>query len=506
MRLAPYIAGKMLRHPDRRNISRPIVRIAMWGIALGVALMILSTAVVTGFQQEVRNTVVGFGSHFQIVRNEDNLSGDSQPLRFSDSLRSALMALPQVRHVQVFALRPGILESKEGLQGAVLKGVDTDFDWTFMQACLKEGRLPAIAKDTGDAEVMLSKMMARKMRLQVGQKVSAYVLNGKDDARQSNLRIAGIYDTGLEDFDQKFVFTDIRTVRDLSDWGVDAQIYADSVCVEGTLRFAALGFGGSGDYLFQWNNQEPTADQLLLLNTPRDTTLRLIVEDQVYGWRDTATLTLNYLDDASTDYCRPFTIDRKVSAAPFGGLVGGYEVLIRNYEDLMWADDAIYEVIPFDLKVQNVRDRSPEIFAWLEMLDVNVIVISILMIVISIINMTSALLIIILERQNMIGTLKAFGMQNRSLMGVFFFNAMAIIGRGMLFGNLIGIGVALVQHTWHIIPLDPANYYVSTVPVLLSWSTILELNLLTFLICAISMFLPAALVNAITPIKAIRFS
>jgi lipoprotein-releasing system permease protein len=237
-----------------------------------------------------------------------------------------------------------------------------------------------------------------------------------------------------------------------------------------------------------------------------DTTIQLIVRDPIVALPDTATVRIDVDESSLQSFSPSFKVVRPEKPDAFGGLIGGYEVLISNYDQLSLMDDKIYEAIPFNMQVEKITDRSPEIFAWLEMLDINVIIIIVLMVVISIINMTSALLIIILERQNLIGTLKAFGMGNAPLMRIFLINAAAIIGKGMLWGNLIGIGLGALQHYFHFIPLDPANYYVNTVPIYLDWSGFLMLDLITMGICVVTLTAPAFYVAGITPIKSIRFS
>lgn len=506
MKLVSFIAQRMLRNSDKGNISRPIVRIATIGIAVGVALMIISVAVVKGFQQEVRNVVVGFGSHFQVVSLEDNLKGDSSPVWYSDSLYRTLASLPEVRHVQVFASRPGILESKSALQGALLKGVDTDFDFTFLKNVLVGGEIPRFSKDSLINDILISKKVASRLELEVGSKLSAYVINANEQARQTNFTVCGIYETGLEDFDTKFTFMDIRHVRELSNWGLNAQIVVDTTCFAGFISFGAQAFGGDENYSYRWNSAEWQDEGPHALLVSKDTTLSVIVTDGMGTAADTAKVTIDFLDDNATEACRPYRIVREQKPDGFGGYIGGYEVLIRDYAQLVSADDAIYQAIPYQFQVEKITDRSPEIFAWLEMLDINVIIIIVLMVVISIVNMTSALLIIILERQQMIGTLKALGMSNAPLIRVFLLNAAAIVGKGMLWGNLLGLGFALLQSSTHFIPLDATNYYVNHVPIALDWMSFLVLDLATLVVCVITLLVPALYITTIYPIRSIRFS
>jgi ABC-type antimicrobial peptide transport system permease subunit len=295
-------------------------------------------------------------------------------------------------------------------------------------------------------------------------------------------------------------------VRELSNWGLKAQIAVDTACFAGFIGFGAQAFGGDENYTYRWNSNEWEGEgpHALLANT--DTTLQVIVTDGIGTATDTADVLIDFLDDTSTDPCRPFRVVREERPDPFGGYIGGYEVLIKDYSLLVSADDAIYQAIPYEFQVEKITDRSPEIFAWLEMLDINVVIIIVLMVVISIVNMTSALLIIILERQQMSGTLKALGMANSPLIRVFLVNAAAIVGKGMLIGNAIGIGFALLQAYTHFIPLDATNYYVNHVPIALDWISFLILDASTLLVCVITLVVPALYITTIYPIRSIRFS
>ncbi|MFN6378263.1 MAG: ABC transporter permease [Flavobacteriales bacterium] len=502
--LTSFISRRIIKGDEKQRISRPIVRIATWGVAVGVMLMILSVAIVKGFQNEVRGMVIGFGSHFQVVSNRDNVSKDSQRLLFDKSVYENLKKIEGVKHVQVFAAKPGIIESKEGLQGVAIKGVDKDYDWQFINSVLKEGKI--LDHDSLEAnQVVLSTILARKLRLSLGDKVSIYFVNDQNDARQRNFTIVGIYETGLEDYDSQYVFTDIGHVQKLSGWGLQAQLLIDTVCTGDYIMVGAAGFGGDGFYSFEWSNPEWSGEGPHFLQAAKDTSFYVVLRDGEDTQQDTAFATIDFIDDNATN-CSPFVVSTSSGGGSQSQYIGGYEVLINDYEQLLSADDRIFNSLPYDLQVFKVTDRSPEIFSWLAMLDINVIIIIILMIVISIVNMTSALLIIILERQQMIGTLKALGATDGPIVKVFVVHAMVIIGKGMLIGNIIGIGFAVIQYYFHIIPLDPANYYVDTVPIELVWLEFLLLNIGVVIVCFAILLIPAKYVSRITPIKSIRFS
>lgn len=507
MNLSRFIAQRMVKSSDKSQMSAPIVRIATAGIAIGVALMIIALAVVRGFQDEVRKKVIGFGSHFQVVANEDNYSKESMKLEFDSTVYTDLQKVPGVKHVQVFASKPGIVESKEALQGVVIKGVGADYDWTFLKNTLVEGEVlaPALHRDSmPDKKVIISTYIAQRMQVKMGDKLSVYFVNSQADARQQNFVISGIYNTGLEDYDKQYIFLDIAFVQKYSSWGLQAQMVVDTACFGGAIAYGANAFGGDGNYHYHWPDSTLKGQGPYFVQTTRDTSLSVIVKDGAGTVGDTAFATINYLDDASVEPCRPFEIVYRTKRGSERNYIGGYEVLITDYDQLMQMDDEIYKTVPFYLYTSKITERSPEMFSWLSMLDINVKVIIILMICISIVNMTSALLIIILERQRMIGTLKAFGIRDGSVLRIFLYNAAYIIGKGVIWGNVVGIGLCLLQHYTGAISLDPTNYYLDTVPVKMEWLYFLLLNVGTMLTCIAALIFPAFYVTTISPIAAIR--
>lgn len=507
MNLGSYIASRLLKNDRSSGISKPIVRIATFGIVIGVALMLLSVAVVKGFQNEIREKVVGFGSHFQITSNDRNYSKDSQKIKFDQGVYNQLKAASGVRHVQVFATKPGILETPEALQGIVIKGVGADFDWSFLTGALVEGEVLTTDSDSAKYEIIISSYLAKRLKLSSGDKVSLYLFNEYADPRQRNFTVKGIYNTGLEDFDRQFVFVDLRNVQRLAGWGLRVEGQIDSTCFAGGIAMGAYVFGGDGRYNYKWSNDEWEGEGPHVLFTGSDTTVTLIASDEAGTAPDTAKFIIDFVDDNSTEICRPFVSRVLTSGGSDSKYIGGYEVLISDYDRLLAADDEIFGMLTAKfLQTQKITDRNPEIFSWLEMLDINVIIIMVLMIVISIVNMTSALLILILEKQNMIGTLKALGIRDAPVIQIFLRQAVAIIGKGIIWGNVVGIGLAFLQWKFEIMPLDQENYYLSTVPIHFDFMTFLLLDISVVAICTVAMFIPAMYATMITPIKAIRFS
>jgi len=185
--------------------------------------------------------------------------------------------------------------------------------------------------------------------------------------------------------------------------------------------------------------------------------------------------------------------------------VGGYEIAVGDFNQLDNSAIHIQEALPSNLKSITVKEYYAEVFQWLDLLDVNTEVILFLMILVAVINMISALLIMILERTQMIGILKALGFSDGGIRKVFLYNSAYLIGYGLLLGNVIGLGFCFIQHYTHLIKLDSASYYVDHVPVLLTFTDVIFLNLGTLIVCLLVLLIPSGMVSRISPVKAISF-
>jgi lipoprotein-releasing system permease protein len=391
---------------DSSSISKPIVRIAVAGVAIGFAVMIVAIAIVTGFKKQIREKVIGFGSHIQISNYDENNSYETKPVSKNDTFINYLSSLNGIRHVEEFATKAGIIKTKTDIEGVVVKGVGRDYNWDYFQKRLTAGHI-FIPSDTGKTnDVIISRLTADRLRLKVNDDLITYFIQQPPRARK--FHISGIYETGLEEFDSKYIFCDIAHIRQLNDW-----------------------------------NQDQT---------------------------------------------------------------GGYEVTVSDFNDLDKTGELVYSSIPADLNSRTIREMYPQIFDWLGLQDVNGIVIIVLMLIVSVMNMISALLIIILERVQMIGTLKSLGASNFSVQKIFLYESVILIGKGLLLGNIIGIGLCLVQYYTHFIQLDQQSYYISFIPIFLSPQYILMLNAGTFAVCVVMMMLPTIIVTKITPLQALRFS
>ena len=409
-----FIARRIYKKNEGgREVSKPAVRIAMLGIAIGLAIMIVSIAVVIGFKHQVRDKVVGIGSDIVISNFEAQNTYETSPIVANDSLFAQLQTLEGVRHLQRYSTKPGMIMTDTDFEGMVLKGISTEYDLSFIKRHLIEGEIPLFTDTVASQQVLISQTNALKLKLKVGDKIYTYFVDD-DHIRARRLTIAGIYQTNFTAYDELFLISDLYTVNRLNNWKAD-QVSGVEIQVK--------------DY-----------------NKLED--VRELVHEKV---------------DVQTD--------------KYGGIYF----------------------------TQSIEDLHPEIFAWLGLLDMNVWVILILMIGVAGFTMISGLLIIILERTNMIGVLKALGANNWSIRNIFLNFSMFLIGRGMLIGNVIGLLLCFLQYQFHIIKLDPSTYYVSYVPIEMNWGIFILLNICTFIVSVLMLIGPSYLIAHIHPAKSIRF-
>ncbi len=408
-----FIAKKIHSGAEGKGkATPPAVRIAMAGIALGLAVMVLSVAIIVGFKKEVRNKVIGFGSHIQITNFDNNASYEYAPIAPSDTLLKELSDFPGIRHVEAFATKLGMIKTDEDFQGVVLKGVGMDYDWSFFHDHLKEGELPVFEAEGRSTDILLSRYLCDLLGLKLGDPVRMFFI--QDDVRALRFQIKGIYDSGSPEFDKLFVLGDIRQIRRLNGWENDQ--------VSG---------------------------------------LELLVDDY------------DRLDDI-TENVYFFMADK-----------------IDHFDNLFYT--------------RSIKDLNPVIFHWLGALDINVVLILVLMMAVSGFTMISGLLIIILERINMIGVLKALGQRNASIRKVFLYIAFFLIGKGMLWGNMIAVAVCLLQQHFKIFKLNPADYYVDAVPIDLNILHLVLINIGALAAAMGMMFGATYMITKVEPVKSIRF-
>lgn len=399
---------------EGRKASPPALRIAMVGIAIGLAVMIVSICVVKGFQSEVSSKLSGFTSHIEVIDLNSLGSPETYPLAFDDKVMAEVKAAPGVKQVQRFSQKMGIFKTENDFAGIALKGVGEDYDLDFLKRYIVKGRMPQFSSKRSSNEIVISQTLADKLGLNVGDKVYSYYF--ANTIKQRRFKVVGIYNTYMKQFDNTFVWTDLHTVNQLNRWNSDQ-------C--SGLEVRLLSF----DYL-------PTAQHYIV---------------------------------------------QKVG--------GKHDRYNKSYS------------------VLGIRENpnTASVLSWLELLDLNVMVILIIMICVSGFTMISGLLILILERTTTIGVLKALGATNSRIRHTFLCYAALIVSRGMLWGNVIGLGIVYVQKLFHIVTLDPEVYYIGYAPIEVNWTWIIGLNVATLVVTMLALVVPSFLVSRVQPAKAIQF-
>lgn len=411
----PYFLARRIYadNDNQKKVSRPAVRIAIIGVAVGLAVMIVSVCVVLGFKHAIRDKVVGFGSHIQVAEFSMLQQGTDSPIEVDDSVMNVLQHIEGVKHVQRFAMKQGILKTDSDFLGVAFKGVGPEFDATFIQQHLLEGAVPKFSDKSSGNKILVSKVMADKLKLTCGSRIFAYFIDDSG-VRTRRFTIAGIYQTNLTQYDNVMCYVDLYTAVKLNGWQEDM----------------ASGAELQVDHFDKLDEVENRVVKLVNRTTDK------------YG---------------------------------------------NTYSS------------------KTIKELSPQIFSWLDLLDLNVWIILIIMMAVAAVTMISGLLIIILERTQMIGLMKALGARNPMVRHTFMWFAAFIIGRGLLWGNMIALALVALQYFTGIVKLDPATYYVSSVPVEVNVLFVVLLNIGTLLISLLVLIGPSFLISHIHPAKTMTY-
>ena len=392
---------------SKENLSSTVMRLAVASVALAIIVMLVSWAVVVGFKNQIRDKVIGFVAPIHVQALDKNESVEETPFQLDSLLVARLNSVEGITHYQMVANKAGMIKTEDEIQGVILKGMDENYDWTYFGNCLLEGKTPVYHADERSTEVMVSKVIADKMLLGVGDEVRVWFIDKDMQARGRKFTVTGIFETGLYEFDERYVFADLNQIRKLN------------------------------------------------------------------GWEDNE-----------------------------AGLV---EVALNDNADVEQVNEKLYHALPSELASYTARQSNPQIFDWLDLLDTNVWLIMALMLLVAGITVISMLLIIIIERTSTIGLLKAMGASNKFVRKVFLLRSLRILLIGMLIGNIIGLGFCFLQQYTGFIKLDAATYYLSAVPIELHLSTVIFINLGTFLLWVLMLLIPTSVINRISPTKSIRF-
>lgn len=393
----------------KSSISAPIIKIGITAIAIGVIVMMVAIATGIGLQQKIRDKIVAFNGHITISNFDKNNSQESvNSISIQQAFYPEFKEVKGISHIQGVATKSGIIRLENDFEHVVIKGVGNDYNWTFLEEYLVEGRLPDYSKKRNQ-EVLISQYLSQRLGFKVGSKFNTYFRKADLDKPPSVITytIVGIYNSGFKEFDELYVIGDIRHIQRLNKWAKDA--------------------------------------------------------------------------------------------------VGNFEVFIDNYNNIDKKGIEVYQNIPSLLNAETVTQKYAGIFEWINIFDNNIYAIIAIMILIAGINMITALLVLILERTQMIGILKALGSNNWMIRKVFLYNATYLIIVGLFWGNIIGLGLLLTQKYFNIIPLSPEEYHVNSVPVYLNAFYIIVLNISTFILCLLMLLIPSIIITKISPVKAIRF-
>jgi lipoprotein-releasing system permease protein len=504
-----FIARRLaFKSKYKKSFARPIMRFAVLSMTMGMAVMLIAIAIVTGFQKEIRDKVIGFGSHITITSLTSNRSMESSRLSIHQEFYPGIDTVKGIRHIQIFATKPGILETEMDVQGVVVKGIGADFDWDFFGDKIVSGKRLSLDSSKVLPELIVSQTIANRLKINSGDRVQLYYPDPKKGLAARNYTIVGIYHTGLADFDKEWILTDVRHLQQINHWGIRGNLMITDSCNMGRVGIAAKGYGGQGAHTFTWSDSLRSGPGPHYFEILSDTTIQVIISDITKSHPDTLgfrflTSNKNSLESICA---QNLIINSYESGSTDQDYVGGFEIILDNYDQLLKMDDLIYDNLDFGLKTQTITDQVPEIFNWLEMLDTNVFIIIALMILVSVINISSALLILILERTNTIGLLKVMGSSSWNIRKIFIYQAAYIIIKGLFWGNLLGIGLVLIQKYTHFFSLEQANYFLSFVPVNLTLEHVLILNAGVLIISITLMILPSYYISKISPVKAIRFN
>jgi len=410
LNLEYFIAKRLITAKDyKSSISSPIIKIAISAIAIGIIMMLVSVATGIGLQQKIRDKVSAFNGQV-IISNYDNNNSEVtlMPISKKQDFYPNFKSVPEVKHIQAIASKAGIIRTENAFEGIIFKGVGADYDWNNIKEYVVEGRLPNFSQALNE-EVIISRFLADRLNLKLGDSFNTFFVK-EEQGKLPNIRrfkIAGIFNSGFQDFDATYIIGDIRHIQRINKWSPDQ--------------------------------------------------------------------------------------------------VGAFEVFVNDFSNIKKAGNQIYEQTPSTLDTKTIIEKYSYIFDWLQLFDFNIIVILAVMILVATINMVVALLVLILERTQMIGILKAMGANNWTVRKIFLYNAFYLIMRGLFWGNLIGISLLLIQQRFGVIALNPENYYVNQAPVYLNWGYVALLNLLTVTVCFLVLLIPSYIITKISPVKAIRF-
>ena len=538
------------------KVSKPIVRISILSIALAIVVNVVTVAIVTGFQHEVRNKITGFNAPLFISKKGTKQIFEGDAVFKDQKALNELAGINGLKGISPVVFKPAMLQStrfsdtihlsngkdslinRQDILGVVMKGVEEEYDWTFIKQHLVSGRVLNFQKK--QEELVLSKRMADQLNYSLNDTVSVYYVKNQPVLRK--YKVVGIYQTGLEEYDQKLVFCRLPEVQKMNDFGIKTKIIIDDKLSNGKIVLKAGVEGKASNLLYDWG-AGPDIYGGFYLPYLSDTNFRLIVyqSDPLKGTQtpiDTSYIQINcsqafvsssaLLQDENgelikesiginsyqmTSSLATVEVTETEGLGTGKNFVSGFEVQITDWNQLKHVEEEIRSIIEMRpnennelMQVSSILDTERDLFAWLSFLDYNVYIIIFLMLLIGVINVGSAMLVLIVVRTNLIGMLKAMGARDWSIRKLFLFQAAHLIGRGLLYGNSVAFVLCFIQLKFAVLKLDPLVYYLDKVPVEMNPMSWFLVNLVTFVVCMISLIVPSYVVTKISPTKAIRFN
>jgi lipoprotein-releasing system permease protein len=401
----PIFISRRIVKSSPGSFSRIINRVAILSIGLGLSILIIAFLILEGFENTIKNKIFSFGAHIHIAKYSVGNSYEQQPLSIDGNFYKHAKQIEGVTHIQAVAHKAGLIKTGQEVQGVVFRGVGPDFNLSAFKENISEGSFLNFNDSTVGKQVLISRKIANLLDLKLNDEFVIYFI--QIPPRYRKLKIVGIYETSMEEFDRQFIIGPLSTVQRLN------------------------------------------------------------------NWPDTA--------------------------------AGAYEVYVNDPEKMEFISGKIDEVLDFDLYPENITDKYIQIFDWLTLLNKNVNIFFVILLVVAAFNMVAVVFILIMERTQMIGMLKAMGATNKQVRQIFIFNGIMLVAKGLIIGNIIGLGLCYIQDKFRLITLDPENYYMKFVPISWNWPVILGLNGLTMLLITVVLMIPTMIVSGISPVKAIRF-
>ena len=489
------------------NFSRPIVLISIMGVMLGVSVMVVTISIATGFQNRIKHKLLSFGNHVQIESMFQSNNNETSPIITLNESFTNLYNSQDIYKIQKYAYKSAIIQSKRKsnssfneLEGVIFKGLENFKKNSFFNEHLVEGKFPHWSKKINDT-IVISKEIGKKLNLKINDKISAFFISdGKP--KQRNLTIGGIYETGLNKIDSKFIFIDLKYLQKINKWGIQLKVSFSFKKDSSIIEFNADNFSKNGKMIFDWGDNGIVSNNQFEIRTNIDTQINLIgyevdnlEQNSILSIADTLIISFE-----STN--KDITFSNILGSEQY--YTGGLEIYTKGEKKRSLIKNQLKLDFGPEFKITTIEEQHQEIFSWLNLIYQNVYIILGLMIAVAVINMSCALLVLIVEKTKMIGILKALGMKNISIMKIFVSHGGILLLYGFLAGNSLAILIIQMQNRYEFLKLSQENYYLDAVPMDYPLSTIIILNFGAFIFCLITMVIPSIISSKTSPVKAIN--